>query len=863
MAPSRGAPAASSSSSTRGGAGAASSRSVTAVGCALGARGGGSVRWGVGDARPGRWAMGRDARARAGGGRGGARAREPTYDEDDEDDDDDESFAYEGWERRGDDSRSRRQMGRERTGARGGDRDRSSWRHLSATGGTLDLDAGESADADGFGGDGWREDASAASPTAALDRELRAVKPSTRRSSSARDGSKSKLRPLGGKRLTAKIKELGDARRLEDVFELLEMSSIPSTPNGRKITIGAVIGACVKCKELDVAYKMLMQLDGVKECGAGAPAYSALMLGYAREGRLLEALELLDQWEKGRGPKDGKFGLGKRGNIIMRGSWKWTRDDVPKFGKKDDMGTEWHPKRTATTRMLFAALDACATNGDVQRTRKFMKRIQSWEGRVKGDTFNEDEYLWNALVKACARSNDALLCLNVLPEMARAGVEPTRVTYNITLSACAKAGRPDWCRALLKRMNRMKDVNKRPNEVSYTTTLIAECAAARELAGKEHAGGVDVVVDLWREFRDKEVQYDGIVIGAFVNAFVAYGDMKNALFALEFGIKQNLYISPSVYFTIMRALATNGDSKGVRAVGNKLRKKNKSEEIAAECDMFQAEACAAAGDVEGARAAIFSVQNRSEEAAAKVFRARSSGVLVALFVQEVLECDVKVDESFDDGDEEEEGSRNSFDEDPLASLCRWEKPDVWSVTQALDLLDGAWSYDEFDEEGIGASPAPPPRGGWASAVNAGAVEPLLFKDGVAPSEPIQRILPNIGDSMREGVVVRRSESVAEALERLRNNNTAVVVDDDTGVPIGTFRRADSYVGSEVTIGQVMGAAPERLSNETTTVGEAAMICVRDAAALIAIVDNQGRLTGVVRQDDILVNPRRSPPNSPR
>jgi len=83
------------------------------------------------------------------------------------------------------------------------------------------------------------------------------------------------------------------------------------------------------------------------------------------------------------------------------------------------------------------------------------------------------------------------------------------------------------------------------------------------------------------------------------------------------------------------------------------------------------------------------------------------------------------------------------------------------------------------------------------------------------------------------------------------------------VPIGTFRRADSYVGAEVTIGQVMGAAPERLSNETTTVGEAAMICVRDAAALIAIVDNQGRLTGVVRQDDILVNPRRSPPNSPR
>ena len=258
-----------------------------------------------------------------------------------------------------------------------------------------------------------------------------------------------RFKPLYGKRLSSKIKELGDARRLDDVFALLAVSQIPTTPNGRKITVGAALGAFVKCKELEVAYKLLMKLDDVDECGAGAPAYSALMLGFAREGRLIEALELLSRWEKGRGPKSSKFGVGKRGNIILRGSWKWNRADVPPFKKRDDMGTEWHPKRTATTRMLFAALDACATNGDVKRTRKFMKRIMNWEGRVQEQkNFNEEEYLWNALVKACARSKDAMMCLNVLPEMQKAGVKPTRVTYNITLSACAKAGRPDWCRAL-------------------------------------------------------------------------------------------------------------------------------------------------------------------------------------------------------------------------------------------------------------------------------------------------------------------------------------------------------------------------------------------------------------------------------
>ena len=50
-------------------------------------------------------------------------------------------------------------------------------------------------------------------------------------------------RPLYGKALTKRIKELGDMRRLGDVFALLDASAIPTTPNGRKITIGAVVGA--------------------------------------------------------------------------------------------------------------------------------------------------------------------------------------------------------------------------------------------------------------------------------------------------------------------------------------------------------------------------------------------------------------------------------------------------------------------------------------------------------------------------------------------------------------------------------------------------------------------------------------------
>ena len=132
---------------------------------------------------------------------------------------------------------------------------------------------------------------------------------------------------------------------------------------------------------------------------------------------------------------------------------------------------------------------------------------------------------------------------------------------------------------------------------------------------------------------------------------------------------------------------------------------------------------------------------------------------------------------------------------------------------------------------------------------------MLFKNGVEPSEPVDSVLPDVGECLRRGDIVRRSDSVQDALESLGNNLKAVVIDDDTGIPVGTFRRADGDVESSVTIGQVMSAAPERLPLDDTTVGDVAMICVRDSAALIAIVDEQGRIVGTLRQDDILVPAR--------
>lgn len=55
-------------------------------------------------------------------------------------------------------------------------------------------------------------------------------------------------------------------------------------------------------------------------------------------------------------------------------------------------------------------------------------------------------------------------------------------------------------------MDRIKDVNVYSNEISYTTTLVAETAAVRDIVGGEFVGGVDVVKDFWSCFIVKGVK---------------------------------------------------------------------------------------------------------------------------------------------------------------------------------------------------------------------------------------------------------------------------------------------------------------------------------------------------------------------
>ena len=446
-------------------------------------------------------------------------------------------------------------------------------------------------------------------------------------------------RPLRGKALTRRIKQLGDRRRLDAVFELLDVSPVPETTNGRRITVGAVIGACCKCGDLERGLKLLQQLDGPGGVGAGAPAYCALIQAHGRAGRLREALLLLDAWEKGRGPRDSKIGVGRNGTIYVAGSGKWRKKDVPLRGEKwrDEMGTVWHPPRVAQSRMLLTVLDACASCGDVARAREFKDRVLRWEGRVVDarmafDGVSDAEAAWNAVAKAHAMSDDPLSCLGVLREMetcAEDPIEPSQCTYNIAVMACQRGGRPDWARAMIGRMRKIAartgDPNMYPDAVTYTTAARAEAAAARGYTGAEHAGGVEAVEAMYAEVRGPlGPPPDPQCYGAIIDAFVAYGALSQALAAVYTAENEpGVDLSARVYLGVMRAQAATGDVEGVAALAERLEKELRGR--AAKRDAAAAERAMSRGGKDRAAAAKEEMRNVERDIAAAAAAAVSVG----------------------------------------------------------------------------------------------------------------------------------------------------------------------------------------------------------------------------------------------
>ena len=261
-----------------------------------------------------------------------------------------------------------------------------------------------------------------------------------------------------------------------------------------------------------------------------------------------------------------------------------------------------------------------------------------------------------------------------------------------------------------------------------------------------------------------------------MDAFVAHGALDRALATLYTAeAEPRVQLPARVYLGVMRAQAATGDVRGVRLLAERLesvlaeRRKSRDARkgrrrkssvadaglsakdvaaaaavggaipgrslgfsggpaVEAEVVMCEAEAKAAAGDADGARAALERLKKLDYSASSKVLRDRSTELLVSLFVKEIVSRGEVVpaggipsmgslSTAAEGGDGAGENAEHCVIEeiapevgedagflncniDDVAVDRSQERSDksMWGITQALDLIDSAWGFASLDED---------------------------------------------------------------------------------------------------------------------------------------------------------------------
>ena len=657
-----------------------------------------------------------------------------------------------------------------------------------------------------------------------------------------------------------RLKRLAEKRKLDELLQFLDDNAgfVATLKDDKKLCraiASASVAAAAKCRNFAFAMMLLKAAEGPFACGVSSAAYSSIIIEAGRVNDLDLALTVFEWWKKGRGPISAQFGASanKNGKMFVPNSFLWNLDDVPKgVDRHDRVGVKWHPRRTAPSRMLFSLLDACAECGDVRRAIHTKTEILSWEGRVKRP--DDFERAWCSVLKAHSRSSEPLKALSAFEKMLKTNETETKkslLAHNILMSACVKGGRPDWARDMLEKA---KENGLKPDSISYATCAAGETQAARGILGSDYACDVETLKRLFCEYTEIS-RRNKIAYGAFVSAFLRRGETNYAIEVLEHaqndgpsssrkkksskGGHSSFAVSPNSYFLVMRHAANEGDVDGVRRLSKMLRKHPKDTALLrAEAALYESEAFAAANDVEGARDAIFRAQNAGETEAAKVLREASEKVLVALFVE------------------------NEMDENDVSPK---NVPKARNVARALSLLDGAWSYDEFDQEtGKGEFPKPPPKEGYEKAIEFGNVSPLAFKTGLNPNDSIEEArdsdalrIYSCEELVEMSMLARRMDSGRVVLERANENTKCekdVIVLDGFGEPMGVLERTRNQEDDEFASAETLmnSSLLVTASLKTSTIGDVALACFENSNDVpIAIVDESSKaLIGAIFHEDL-------------
>uniref|UniRef100_A0A0D9XE01 CBS domain-containing protein n=1 Tax=Leersia perrieri TaxID=77586 RepID=A0A0D9XE01_9ORYZ len=331
------------------------------------------------------------------------------------------------------------------------------------------------------------------------------------------------------RRLTSRIVDLTRRRQLSQIMDEVDAARRRGLDRGgagaglNTIVMNAVLEACVRCGDVDLALRLFDEMRLPGGCGVDGVSYGVLLKGLGIARRIDAAFEILESIEK-----------------------------------DSSIGSPW-----LSPHLICGFLNALIEAGDMRRANALVARFRQvlYEGH--------SVLLYNLLMKGYIKSNFPLGALTVKDEILRQGLKPDRLTYNTIISACVKSAEIDMAIRFLEDMkeeaNRDNNPELLPDAVTYTT-LLKGLGNSRDLYS---------VLKIVVEMKSAPISIDRTAYTAMVDALLACGAINGALCIFGEIIKQagnnkDLRPKPHLYLSIMRAFATIGDLDMVKRLNKRM-----------------------------------------------------------------------------------------------------------------------------------------------------------------------------------------------------------------------------------------------------------------------------------------------------
>ncbi|KAM7265667.1 hypothetical protein ACFE04_003350 [Oxalis oulophora] len=355
------------------------------------------------------------------------------------------------------------------------------------------------------------------------------------------------------RRLTSRIVHLTRRKQIRQIFDEIEVAK---SKYGRLNTIvmNAVMEACVRCRDVDLAVKVFNDMSLPDSCGVDTVTYGILLKEFPIASRNLKVIFVKNVPIVGFSGDDGQA-LGEARRI----------DEAFQILEAVEKGTAVG-KPNLSARLILGLLNALVEAGDIRRANGLVARY-AFLLREGG---SPSTLMYNLLMKGYIRTGDPQAAIALHDEMVRSQLKPDKLTYNTLILACIKTNRLD---AAMQFLSEMKDEAQKngcddlyPDVVTYTT-LLKGFGNAEDL----HSVHKIVLEMKW----DHELYIDRTALTTMVDAFLNCSSINGALCIFGEIIKKagadvDMRPKPHLFLALMRAFAVRGDYKMVRSLQKRL-----------------------------------------------------------------------------------------------------------------------------------------------------------------------------------------------------------------------------------------------------------------------------------------------------